>query len=337
MAAMARAGAQASMGASGRLQSEMSRQAGELEKIVAEQKEILAGTEAVDRELKHSIEAETEKRLEHMMSGFHELFEQLRRLLTSEESDSISEMERALAAGQIERLSRLAESMHKEFAEMPDARMIFDQLKQQAKALMPDQSEVMTADNQERFPNLSSRQKALRERTADLGEKLETLSQLFPGMDTEIINDLRQGARSMGTASGELDSEDAAGAIPPEQEAIRSLTRSQQAMQQMAQQMARQMAMQMQGNQWAYPYGYDPRSGWYYGPRVPMPTLPQPDVRRPIERGYTGIDREEFDPPSKDAYKAPEMLREKVMEALKEDIPSRYRREIEQYFRGLTQ
>jgi hypothetical protein len=141
----------------------------------------------------------------------------------------------------------------------------------------------------------------------------------------------------MGTASGELDGEDAAGAIPPEQEAIRSLTRSQQAMQQMAQQMARQMAMHMQGNRWAYPGGYDPRSGWYYGPRIPMPTLPQPDVSRPRERGYTGIDREEFDPPSKDAYKAPQMLREKVMEALKEDIPSRYRREVEQYFKGLTQ
>lgn len=337
MAAMSRAGAQASMGASGRLQSEMSRQAGELEKILAEQKEILAGTEAVDRELKHAIEAETEKRLERMMSRFHERFEQLRRLLTSEESDSISEMERVLDAGQIERLARLAESMQKELAGKPDARMIFDQLKQQAEALMPDQSEVMTADNQEKFPDLSSRQRELRERTADLGEKLETLSQLFPGMDTEIINDLRQGARSMGTASGELDSEDAAGAIPPEQEAIRSLTRSQQSMQRMAQQMAQQMAMQMQGNRWAYPYGYDPRSGWYYGPRIPMPTLPQPDVRRPLERGYTGIDREEFDPPSKDAYKAPQMLREKVMEALKEDIPPRYRREIEQYFRGLTQ
>jgi hypothetical protein len=337
MAAMARAGAQANMGASGRLQSEMSRQAGELEKILAEQKEILAGTEAVDRELKHAIEAETEKRLEHMMSRFHELFKQLRGLLTSEERDSISEMERLLEAGQIERLSQLVESLEKALAGKPDVRMIFDQLMQQTKALIPDQNEVMTAESQERFPGLSSRQKELRERTAGLGEKLEMLSQLFPGMDTEIINDLRQGARSMGTASGELDGEDAGGAIPPEQEAIRNLTRSQQAMQQMAQQMARQMAMHMQGNRWAYPGGYDPRSGWYYGPRIPMPTLPQPDVSRPRERGYTGIEREEFDPPSKDAYKAPQMLREKVMEALKEDIPSRYRREVEQYFRGLTQ
>jgi hypothetical protein len=337
MAAMARAGAQANMGASDRLQMEMSRQTGELEKILAEQNEILTGTESVDRELKGLFEAETQKRLERMMSRFHELITQLRRLLSSEESDSISEMETFLNAGQIEKLSQLAQSLKRKFAGTPNIQKIFDELMQQTKALIPDQSEVITADSRERFPGLSSRQKNLRERTADLGEKLETLSQLFPGMDTEIINDLREGARAMGTAFVKLAGEDAAGAIPPEQEAIRKLTRSQQAMQQMAQQMARQMAMHLQANRWAYPWGYDPRAGWYYGPRVPMPTLPQPDVKRPRERGYTGLDREEFDPPSKDAYKAPQILREKVMEALKEDMPSRYRRDIEQYFRGLTQ
>jgi hypothetical protein len=108
-------------------------------------------------------------------------------------------------------------------------------------------------------------------------------------------------------------------------------------MQQIAQQMAQQMAMGMQANRWGYPWGYDPRAGWYYGPWGPMPTLPQPEVRRPREQGYTGIDKEEFTPPSKDAYKAPQILREKVMEALKDDIPSQYRREVERYFRGLTE
>ncbi len=262
---------------------------------------------------------------------------QLRGLSSPEESDFISELEKLLRAGQIEKLLKLGQNLKRNLAARPDVQKILDDLMQQIAALMPDQDEVITADSRERFPSLSSRQKQLRKRTADLGEKLETLSQLFPGMDTEIINDLREGAGSMGTAFEKLTDEDAAGAIPPEQEAIRKLTRSQQAMQQMAQQMARQMAMHLRANRWAYPWGYDPRSGWYYGPRVPMPTLPQPDVNRPRERGYTGLDREEFDPPSKDAYKAPPILREKVMEALKEDIPSRYRRDIEQYFRGLTQ
>lgn len=164
-------------------------------------------------------------------------------------------------------------------------------------------------------------------------EKLEMLAQLFPGMDTEILNDLKEATGSMGEAFRKLGREDASGAIPPEQEAIRRLTKSQQAMQQMAQ----QMAMRMQAARWGYQLVYDPRPGWYYGPWVPMPTLPQPEVMRPREKGFTGIDREEFEPPSRDAYKVPKIFREKAMESLKEGVPSQYKKEVEKYFRGLTE
>jgi hypothetical protein len=97
------------------------------------------------------------------------------------------------------------------------------------------------------------------------------------------------------------------------------------------------MAMRGQFNRWGRPWGYDPRPGWYYGPWGPLPTLPQPEVKRPLERGYTGIDREEFEPPSKEAYQVPKTFREKVMDALKENGPSPYKREVEQYFRGLSE
>jgi hypothetical protein len=337
MAAMARAGAQASMGSFGRLQSEMSHQAGELEKILAEQKSVLADTETVDGEVKQAMDAETKKRLTEMMPRFKELMELLQPRLPSEQQDSVSEIQRLLKEGQIEKLSRFLQSLQAELAGHAEIQKLIDELMTKTRALIPEQHEIMTADDSRAFPDLFGRQKNLQERTRELGEKLETLAQLFPGMDTEIINDLKQGAASMGTASRKLKGEDAAGAIPPEQEAIRSLSRSQQAMQQMARQMARQMAMRMQANRWAYPWGYDPRSGWYYGPRVPMPTLPQPEVRRQREQGYTGIEQEEFDPPSKDNYKAPQIFRERVMEALKENIPSRYRREVESYFKGLTE
>jgi len=68
-----------------------------------------------------------------------------------------------------------------------------------------------------------------------------------------------------------------------------------------------------------------------------MPTLPQPQINRPIERGYTGLDREEFETPSKDAYQVPKIFREKVMESLKEEVPAPYKRKVEKYFRGLTE
>ena len=333
MAAMAKAGAQASMGSMDRLQSEMSRQASELEKILAEQKEILAGTESVDGELKRLIEEETEKRFNQAMPRLQETLEKLHRLLPPEQRDSVLELERLLKEKKIEQFSQFAKSLDMESAGSPDVQELFDRLTGLAKQLSPGQGEVMTPGSKKQFPSLAQREKELQEKTEGLGETLEMLSQLFPGMDTEIINDLRDGAASMGSASGKLEGEDASGAIPPEEEAIRSLSRSQQAMQQMAQ----QMAMRMQANRWGYPWGYDPRAGWYYGPSIGMPTLPQPEVERLRERGYTGIDREEFDPPSKDAYQAPQVLREKVMEAMKEEIPSQYRRGVERYFRGLTE
>jgi hypothetical protein len=337
MAAMARAGAQAGMGSLDRLQSEMSRQGGELDKILAEQKSVLSGTQTADDALKQARDAETAKRLARLKPRLEQLMEQLQSRLPSEQRDLVAEMQRLLQEGQIEKLARFLESLQKEPADEAEIRQRLDQLMAGIRSLIPDPQEVMTEDGRRAFPGLSSRQENLQARTRELGEKLEMLSQLFPGMDPEIINDLKQGAASMGAASGKLKGQDAAGAVPPEQDAIRSLSRSQQGMQQMAQQMARQMAMGMQANRWAYPWGYDPQSGWYYGPRVPLPTLPQPEFQRPREQGYTGFDREEFASPSKDDYRAPPILREKVMDALKENIPPRYRREVESYFKGLTE
>jgi soluble cytochrome b562 len=337
MAAMARAGSQSRMGSFDRLQSEMSRQTSELEKIVNEQKEILAGTEAVEEDLRRSLETEIESRLEGMMPPIQLTLEQLQGLLSSEQRDVVAEMKKLLQEEEIETLSGLADNLTAELTDNPAARKLADELVRALNGLTPPLNEAMTDDLREEFPELSTRQEALYEKTNGLGDMLETLSQLFPGMDSEIIHDIKTAAGAMGQASAKLKQTDAPGAIPPEEEAIRSLTRSQQSLQQMARQMAQQMAMQMQASRWGYPLAYDPRHGWYYGPWGSLPTLPQPEVKQRRERGYTGIDKEEFDPPAKDAYKAPQALREKVLEALKEDIPPQYQREVKRYFKGLTE
>jgi hypothetical protein len=111
------------------------------------------------------------------------------------------------------------------------------------------------------------------------------------------------------------------------------MSKSQEGMQQMAQ----QMGMRMQAARWGYQLAYDPRPGWYYGPWLPMPTLPQPELNFPREKGYTGIDKEEFDPPSKDAYRVPALFREKVMESLKEEVPTQYKKDVQRYLRGLAE
>ena len=333
MAAMGRAGAQSGMSAFNRIQGEMSRQAGELERIVAEQKEILNETEKIDKEVRRRLEEEVEKRLSQSRSRLKEILEKLEGSLPHEQADSIKELEKLLGTERLEGFSQLLKELEKELSGNEEVRKWIRELKEIGEGFNPDPKEMMAPDTRTKFPGLSSRQENLKERTKSLKEKLEMLAQLFPGMDTEILHDIKEAEESMGDASKELRKEDAPGAIPPEQEAIRRLSKSQQSMQQMAQ----QMAMRMQAMRWGYPLVYDPRAGWYYGPWIPQPTLPQPEFRRPRERGFTGIDREEFEPPSKDAYRVPKIFREKVMESLKEEVPSQYRREVERYFRGLTE
>ncbi len=337
MAAMSRAGAQSRQGSFDRLQKEMSRQTSELERIVKEQKEILAGTEAIERELKGLLETETKELLKQASDNISTLLDRLDSRLPSEQQEVVSEMKRLLAQEKIGRLSQLADHLASELNDDPDLRREAAELARTIHGLILDQGEALTEELRKKFPELSGRQQALHEKTKGLGNMLDTLSQLFPGMDSEIIADIKSAAGAMGQASEKLNQTDAPGAIPPEEEAIRRLSRSQQGMQQMARQMARQMAMQMQANRWGYPLAYDPRAGWYYGPWGALPTLPQPELNQRREKGYTGIDKEEFDPPPKDAYKVPEALREKVLEALKEDIPSQYQREVKNYFKGLTE
>jgi hypothetical protein len=333
MAALGRAGTMAGQSSFDRLQGEMSRQTGELEKIVAEQREILKETEGIDREIKRRIEEEAEKRLHQSLPQSKERLEGLRPSLPDEQSDLIEDLEELLKENNVERFSQLAKELEKELSEKPEVQKLIQELRERVESLLPGPEEVLAPESREKFPDLSLRQESLKERTKALRKTLEMLAQLFPGLDSEILNDLKEGADSMGKASGRLRAEDAPGSIPPEQEAIKRLTRSQQAMQQMAQ----EMAMRMHAMRWGYPLAYDPRAGWYYGPWVPMPTLPQPELNRPRERGYTGIDREEFDPPSKDAYKVPKIFREKILDALKEGVPSSYKKEVERYFRGLAE
>ena len=333
MAALGRAGTMAGRSSFDRLQGEMSRQTGELERILAEQKEILRETEGIDRETRRRIEEEAEKRLNQSLPQCKERLEGLRRSLPAEQSDSIDALEELLKGSKLERFSELSKELERELSHKPEVQRLIQELREMMENLVPKSEEVLASESRDKFPGLSSRQEGLKERTEGLRKTLEMLAQLFPGMETDILNDLKEGADFMGKASGTLRAEDAPGSIPPEQEAIKRLTRSQQAMQQMAQ----QMAMRMQAMRWGYPLAYDPRPGWYYGPWVPMPTLPQPELNRPREKGYTGIDREEFDPPSKDAYQVPKIFREKILDALKEGVPPSYKRDVERYFRGLAE
>jgi hypothetical protein len=367
LAALSTNGDRAAADSLGRIGSEMNRQASELERILNEQKEILKGTESVDRELDRLKEAAARRNLEQSAGRIGELLNRLREALGSNESAASAEMESYLKERNIEKLEVAVRKLRERAGggtgamepegeaapaegprdEMPGGEgpveeehsvvALLEDLLETLEGLEPGKDGVMTGTERKRLSDLSSRQGRLEGRTSELAQRLDMLSQLFPGIDISILDDLRGAVEAMDSAEGNLRREDAPGAIPPEEEAIRRLSRSREGMQQGAQRMGREQALRMQADRWGVPWGYDNRPGWYSGQRIPLPTLPQPEVRKQREKGRTGIDTEEFDPPSSDAYKAPPNLREKIMEALKEDIPPRYRRDVERYFRGLTE
>ncbi len=128
----------------------------------------------------------------------------------------------------------------------------------------------MAPDDKGKFPGLSSRQENLKERTRRLKEKLEMLAQLFPGMDTEILNDLKEAAGSMGEASGRLKRRGCPWRHSAGAGGDQRLSKSQQAMQQMAQ----QMAMQMQAARWGYPLVTTQGRDGITVPGFPCPPFP---------------------------------------------------------------
>jgi len=251
MAALGRAGSQAARSQMDRMQGEMSRQTGEMDKILSEQREILRETERIDRELREKMNEEAEKRLKAAQPLLRESLERLKKSIPPEAREGIQEGEKLLQQGRARRFEEQIKEWLKEFEGTPEPRQILEEMEKMLGGLRPDSKEIMGQEQKGKFPSLSSRQEDLKERTRALKEKLDMMAQLFPGMDTEILKNLEGAADSMGEASGKLKGEDAPGAIPPEQEVLRRLNRSQQAMRQMSQ----QMAMRGQLNRWGRPWG----------------------------------------------------------------------------------
>ena len=144
MASLGRAGSQAGMSPFGRLQEEMNRQAGELDKILSEQKEILSQTEGVDRAVKRLMEEETGKKLRESVTAMKEALETLERSLPPEQQDVIEELGKLLKEGSLERFSEVMKELDKELTGRPQVQTPLRRLKEMIEGLVTDPKEVLT-------------------------------------------------------------------------------------------------------------------------------------------------------------------------------------------------
>ena len=341
----------------GRMQGEMSRSANELQEIAREQQEILMGTEGVNKSGLSERDTALKEKLDRFLEKAKNELGQLTELFPDREGpDDPSVLDNLDDATMNQLLKNLiAKLLSKDFpgygegdalakkeltkkrtpTQEPRARRAENSLKSlkaELDALMGEPAQALKDSDKKDLRDLSHRQSALRERTQELHEKLESLFQLFPSLDPKIVQGIGEAGNSMGNAKDRLSQLDSRGAVPPERDALERLSQSQQQMQSAMQQMAQRGQL---GNM---PVTRLFRQGRFLpsGMLVPLPGMPQfPEFD--VQGGFTGLDTEKFRLPGKEDYKAPRNFREEILESLKQGVPPQMKEQIERYFKNLSE
>ena len=357
VAAMQNAQRSAMASSMGRMQGEMARSTNELQEIAREQQEILMGTEGVNKSALSERDAALKEKLDRFLEKAKNELGQLTELFPDREGpDDPSVLENLDDATMNQLLKNLiAKLLSKDFpgyaegdalakkelnkkrtpTQEPRARRAENSLKSlkaELDALMGEPAQALNDSDKKNLRDLSHRQSALRERTQELHEKLESLFQLFPSLDPKILQGIGEAGNSMGNAKDRLGQLDSRGAVPPERDALERLSQSQQQMQSAMQQLAQRGQL---GNM---PVTRLFRQGRFLpsGMLVPLPGMPQfPDFD--VQGGFTGLDTEKFRLPGKEDYKAPRNFREEILESLKQGVPPQMKDQIERYFKNLSE
>jgi hypothetical protein len=340
----------------GRMQGEMSRSANELQEIAREQQEILQGTEGINNSALTGRDSALKEKLDRFLERAKSALGQLTELFPDQEGGAMPPPGALDDATMNQLLKNLiAKLLEKDFpgyaegdklaldelgkkrspVQEPRARRAentLKNLKSELDALMGEPGQALTDADKRDLRDLTHRQTTLRDRTKELHEKLESLFQLFPSLDPQIVKNIGEAGGSMGNAKDRLGQLDSRGAVPPERNALDQLSQAQQQMQSAMQQLAQRGQM---GNM---PVARFFRGGRFlpYGSLTPLPGMPQfPEFD--VQGGFTGLDTEKFHLPGKEDYKAPRSFREEILESLKQGVPPQMKDQIERYFKNLSE
>jgi hypothetical protein len=205
------------------------------------------------------------------------------------------------------------------------ARQHLQEARQALQQLPQDRQAMLTPQQRQQLGHLGGQQGGVRHDTESLRQEIAELLPLMPFLPADIGASLHEALPFMDEAQGELAGQRSQPAIPPEQEALERLRQSQNSMQQAMQ------AMMQRGQMMGMSMPMLRQAG-----RFPMPSgMPQPQVDEQ-QNGMAGASVRNFQLPDKEAYKVPRLLREDIMEALKEGYPERYKDAIEQYYRHIV-
>lgn len=342
----------------GRMQGEMMRSNSELQQIVREQQEILVDTERIEKRGLGEREEILKEKLDRFLGQAQEELSRLAELFPDDERESgpapsPDQLDEAtvnhLVKNMISRLLKkdfpgFAEVMELARKELGKKRAAEQEqksksaeerllgLKRELEAVLEEPVAALKDDEKQRLRELTQRERSVKERTQELHEKLDSLFQLFPALDPQILKNIEAAGGAMEKAQERLGGFDAKGAVPPEREALERLSQSQQQMQNSMQQLAQR------GQLGHVPVSRLFRMGRFLpsGELVPLPGMPQ-FPQFDVEGGMTGLDLERFRLPGKEDYKAPRTFREEILESLKQGVPPQLREQIESYFKNLSE
>lgn len=221
-----------------------------------------------------------------------------------------------------ERLEHPDDAMQRQASQAVD---LAEGIRQQLNGLPQDRQAMLNPEQQGQLSALAEQQGGVQQDTQALQQAFDSLLPLMPFLPAELGKNLQEAAPFMGQAQGELAGRQSQGAIPPEQQALEHLRNAQNGLQQALQQMAQRGQMMGMSMPMLRQAG-----------RLPLPDfMPQPGMEQ-SNNGMSGSNVRNFQLPDKEAYKAPRMFREDIMEALKEGYPERYKELIEQYYRNIV-
>jgi hypothetical protein len=221
-----------------------------------------------------------------------------------------------------ERLDRTDEMLQRQAAQSMEAAQA---LRKQLDSLPQDRQAMLNPEQHGQLGALSEQQGGVHHDAQALQQAFDGLLPLMPFLPTELGKNLQEALPFMEQAQGELAGRQSQQAIPPEQQALERLRSAQNGLQQALQQMAQRGQMMGMSVPMLRQAG-----------RFPLPDfMPQPGTDQ-ANSGVAGTNVRNFQLPDKEAYKAPRMFREDIMEALKEGYPERYKELIEQYYRNIV-
>ncbi|MGE3538466.1 MAG: DUF4175 family protein [Candidatus Tectimicrobiota bacterium] len=239
-------------------------------------------------------------------------------------TEDLAELERHMSWMQ-QRTERLSQPDHALQQQIARALQQLQAAQQALDGLPQERQGMLTPSQRAQLGALSQQQDGVRNDTQALQEEVQRLLPLMPFLPSELSQQLQAALPFMGEAQAELRGQRSQQAIPPEHEALEHLRNANNSLQQAMQ------GMMQRGQMMGMSLPMLRQAG-----RFPMPDmLPQFDADEQ-QGGAAGSSVRNFQLPDKEAYKVPRMLREDIMEALKEGYPERFKDIIEQYYRNIV-